>query len=131
MRYERHIFICTNERAPGSPRGCCKEKGADQVRARFKEALKERRLHGKVRANAAGCLDICEHGVVAVVYPDAIWYGGLTAADVDEIIESHIIGDVPVERLLIRDKRYTPPALYAPEKSAETSEPDTSGPAPQ
>jgi (2Fe-2S) ferredoxin len=38
-----------------------------------------------------------------VVYPDAVWYGGVTAADVDEIIESHIIGNKPVERLRIAD----------------------------
>ncbi len=111
MRYDRHIFICTNQREAGHPRGCCKERGGEEVRARFKTALKERRLHGKMRANAAGCLDICEHGVVAVVYPDAVWYGGLTVDDVDEIIESHLINDVPVERLLIPDPRYTPGAI--------------------
>lgn len=122
MRYERHIFVCTNQREPGHPRGCCKEKGGEEVRARFKAALKEQRMHGKVRANSAGCLDACEYGVAAVVYPDGIWYGGLTVDDVDEIIESHLIGDVPVERLLIKDKRYTPPELLAADQEADASE---------
>lgn len=113
MRYSRHIFICTNEREPGHARGCCKEKESEQVRERMKSALKERGLHGKMRANASGCLDACEFGVAMVVYPDAVWYGGVTVEDVDEIIESHLINDIPVERLLIPDKRYTPPALEA------------------
>ncbi len=110
MRYQRHVFICTNQREPGHPRGCCMEKGSAEVRERFKAALKERRLHGRMRANAAGCLDSCEYGVSLVVYPDNVWYGGVTVADVDEIIESHLVGGVPVARLLIPDKRYTPSA---------------------
>ena len=36
-----------------------------------------------------------------VVYPDAVWYGRVTEADVDEIVEQHIIGGRPVERLLM------------------------------
>jgi (2Fe-2S) ferredoxin len=36
-----------------------------------------------------------------VVYPDGVWYGRVTAADVEEIIESHIVNGKPVERLLI------------------------------
>lgn len=107
MRYQRHIFICTNEREPGHPRGCCKEKGSEEVRARFKAELKARGLHGIMRANASGCLDACEYGAAVVVYPDCIWYGGVTVDDVEEIIESHLLGDVPVERLLIPDPRYT------------------------
>jgi (2Fe-2S) ferredoxin len=37
------------------------------------------------------------------VYPDAVWYGGVTPADVDEIIDSHIVGGRLVERLVIQD----------------------------
>jgi (2Fe-2S) ferredoxin len=108
MRYTKHLFVCTHQREPGHPRGCCKEKGSEDVRAKFKEELKKRRLSGKqMRANSAGCLDACEYGVAVVVYPDAVWYGGVTVDDVEEIIESHLIGGVPVERLLIDDVRYT------------------------
>ena len=55
-----------------------------------------------VRSNAAGCLDACERGVSVVVYPDNVWYGGVTVADVKEIVEEHLIGGRPVERLLMR-----------------------------
>ncbi len=111
MRYEKHIFICQNQRDPDDPRGCCLQKGGAEVHARFKVALKERGLRGVMRANKAGCLDACKYGVVAVVYPDAVWYGGVTVDDVDEIIESHLINDVPVERLLIPNRLYTPPEM--------------------
>src|SRR4051812_11577108 len=103
MRYEKHIFVCTNQRDEGHPRGCCREKGGEEVRSEFKRQLKSRGLQGQFRANISGCLDACEFGVSAVVYPDCIWYGGLTPDDVDEIITSHLLGDQPVERLLIKD----------------------------
>jgi len=56
-----------------------------------------------VRANKAGCLDHCEHGSTVVVYPEGIWYGNVQVADVPEIVESHIVGDCPVERLRLAD----------------------------
>jgi (2Fe-2S) ferredoxin len=128
VRYEKHIFICTNRREPGSPRGSCAEKGSEELRARFKEALKERGLHRTIRANASGCLDACEFGPSVVVYPDAVWYGAVAPEDVDEIIESHLIRNVPVERLLIRDRRYTPEPL-TPDSSAEFgSDPEEENP---
>ena len=54
---------------------------------------------GKVRVNKAGCLDRCEQGPVCVVYPEGIWYTYIDEEDVDEIIDSHIVNGVPVERL--------------------------------
>jgi (2Fe-2S) ferredoxin len=42
-------------------------------------------------------------GPTVVVYPDDVWYGGVTLADVDEIIDAHIVGGNPVERLVIPD----------------------------
>ena len=99
---ERHVFICTNRREPGNPKGCCADKGADEVRDTFKKLVHERGMKGRVRANAAGCLDQCARGVTVVVYPEQVWYGGVTAADVSEIVDSHLVGGVPVDRLRIR-----------------------------
>ena len=104
--YQRHVFICTNRREPGNPKGCCAEKGADAVRDEFKRLLHDKGLSkaatGRVRANAAGCLDQCARGVCVVVYPEQVWYGGVTPADVAEIVEQHLVGGVPVERLRMK-----------------------------
>jgi (2Fe-2S) ferredoxin len=102
-KFERHIFICGNQRPPGSPRPCCDPAGQAALQKSFKENLAARGLKGRVRANQAGCLDQCEHGPNIVVYPEAIWYGQVTLEDVDEIIESHIVGGMPVERLVLPD----------------------------
>jgi (2Fe-2S) ferredoxin len=71
------------------------------VRAAFKDELERQGLKGLARANAAGCLDACAHGPTVVVYPEGVWYGGVTPADVREIVERHLLGGERVERLLI------------------------------
>lgn len=78
-----------------------------ELKAAFKKSLKANGLREQVRANSAGCLDACEFGPSVVVYPEAIWYGGVQLGDVDEIITSHLVGGKPVERLQIQDPRYT------------------------
>jgi (2Fe-2S) ferredoxin len=102
-KFERHIFVCCNQRPEGHPRGCCDPNAKGQLQLAFKQKLAVFGFKSRVRANKSGCLDQCEHGPTVVVYPDAVWYGRVTAADVDEIIESHIIGGKPVERLQIAE----------------------------
>jgi (2Fe-2S) ferredoxin len=99
---EKHIFICTNVRDADNPKGSCARKGSEKVREEFKKQVHERGLKGRMRANAAGCLDQCEHGCTVVVYPEQVWYGHVTPEDVTEIVEAHLIGGKPVERLRIK-----------------------------
>ena len=101
-RYQRHIFVCVNKRAPGHPKGCCADSGSEQIRAWFKQGVADRGLRGRVRANNAGCLDQCEYGPTVVVYPEEVWYSVQTREDVAEILDSHIIGGRVVERLQIQ-----------------------------
>ena len=60
-------------------------------------------LKHKVRANESGCLDQCEHGPVVVVYPEAVWYGKVHSRDVEEIVQEHLAGGRPVERLRLSE----------------------------
>ena len=112
--FERHVFVCTNERAPGHPRGDCKSKGGVELRDALKKALNGRGLGTLIRPNNAGCLDQCEAGCTVVVYPEQVWYGGVTLADLPEIVESHLIGGVPVARLLMADQPHVDPARVLP-----------------
>jgi (2Fe-2S) ferredoxin len=99
--FEKHVFICTNRRDPSNPKGSCAAKGSEAIREQFKKEIYERGLKGRMRANAAGCLDQCENGCTVVVYPEQVWYGHVTVADVNEIIEEHLLGGRIVERLLM------------------------------
>jgi (2Fe-2S) ferredoxin len=97
--FERHLFICTNQREPGSVRGCCAPDGKGELHKLFKEAIGAAGLRATVRANKAGCLDQCEHGPTVVVYPEAVWYGFVQPEDVAEIVREHVVHGRPVERL--------------------------------
>ena len=101
MRYQKHVFICINERKEGSRPSCGEARGMELVHA-FKKLIKEKGLQTTLRAQRTGCLDACETGPTIVVYPDGIYYGGVTPADVDEIVTQHLIANKPVERLVIR-----------------------------
>lgn len=101
--FTSHIFVCGNRREPGHSRGCCNPDGSDALRNCFKAELKARNLGPLVRANQAGCLDQCELGPTVVIYPQAIWYGGVRLADVPRIIDQTIIGGHVLEDLLIPD----------------------------
>ena len=105
-RFQKHIFICDNQREEGHPRGCCHDKGSSEIIEEFKKRLKEFGLNSKIRVNKAGCLDACEFGPVMVVYPEQIWYGNFSKNDIEEIIQSHLLNNNPVERILIKDKRF-------------------------
>lgn len=105
-RFNKHIFICENKRPDDHPRGSCAQKGSSEIKEYFKSRLKELGLNAEIRANTAGCLDACEFGVSIVVYPEQIWYGSVTKEDVEEIIQSHLINNNPVERLKINHPRF-------------------------
>ncbi|RMH40590.1 MAG: (2Fe-2S) ferredoxin domain-containing protein [Deltaproteobacteria bacterium] len=109
----RHVFVCENERAPDNPRGCCKARGGARVRAALKAELARRGLKGLVRANRAGCLDQCEHGVVVCVYPEQVWYGAVTPDDVAELVDRHIVGGEFVTRLMLPDQPHLAGAVRA------------------
>lgn len=99
--YKHHVFFCCNQRQPGEV--CCNDRGAAELRNYAKDRIKALKLNGKgkVRINSAGCLDRCDEGPVIVVYPEEVWYTYVDKADVDEIIEEHLVRGRVVERLRI------------------------------
>ncbi len=99
--FTHHIFICCNRREPEHSRGCCDPDGNEALRNAFKTELKRRKLGPRVRANKAGCLDQCELGPTVVIYPQAIWYGGVQLSDVSRIIDETVIGGRIIEDLVI------------------------------
>ena len=98
--YKYHVFVCTNRREELS---ACGDYDTQSVRDYMKAELVKRDLHGEgqVRIGQAGCLGRCLSGPVMVVYPQATWYTFVDREDIDEIIESHLLNDEIVSRLLI------------------------------
>jgi (2Fe-2S) ferredoxin len=99
--YDKHIFFCLNDR--GENQTCCNNFGANKLQKYTKDRLKKIKVSslGKIRVNRAGCLSRCDEGPVLVIYPEGVWYQYIDQSDIDEIIESHIIGNKVVKRLQI------------------------------
>ena len=99
--YDKHVFFCTNCREDGS--ACCAKRGAVELREYAKHRIKSLKLSGpgKIRINSAGCRDRCAEGPVIVIYPEETWYTYVDQEDIDEIINEHLVGGRPVERLKI------------------------------
>jgi (2Fe-2S) ferredoxin len=109
LYYRVHVFCCVNQRPPGHPRGCCLDKGSQELRDYMKARAKELKLRG-VRINASGCLDRCELGPTMVIYPEGVWYAYRTRADIDEILETHVKNGGRVERLMLQPSDKGTPA---------------------
>jgi len=96
-QYECHVFVCTSGEI--CPTQGDVEKFVKVLRSGAQQAGKRT----EVRVNKAGCFSQCGHGPMIVVYPENVWYAGVQESDLDEILQSHILGGRPVERL-----RYEP-----------------------
>ena len=99
--YKHHVFFCLNQRPNGE--ACCQDKGAETAFDHMKARVKKLGLSGesKVRINRSGCLDRCGEGPIMVIYPEAVWYTFVDNDDIDEIVESHLVNNQVVKRLLV------------------------------
>jgi (2Fe-2S) ferredoxin len=100
---ERYLFVCTNRREEGNPKGSCAQKGSEELLKKLKAALLARGVQGQVRACSSSCLDLCEIGATIVQEPEHVAYGHVTLGDVDEIADAAAAGGV-VERLVVHRK---------------------------
>ena len=92
--FRKQIFCCTSE---GD--GKCAGKGGLDLLRKFREEVNARGLTD-VLVTKVGCTQQHATGPTVIVHPDGLWYQRVTLDDVAEIIEKHILGGQPVERLL-------------------------------
>lgn len=103
-RPEKHVFVCVQQRPSGHPKGSCAEKDCTAVVQKFQDQFEQQGYWGRFGLTTSGCLGTCEVGPSVLVYPEGIMYGKVTAEDVVEIIEQHLVGGTPVERLKVSDE---------------------------
>lgn len=97
----KHVFVCSQARPPGHPRGSCAEKGCREVLDEFLFQLQQRQSNGQVAITATGCLGPCSTGTNVLIYPEGVMYGGVRKEDVAAIFDEHLLGNQPLERLKV------------------------------
>lgn len=85
--YARTVFVCTHVREGGRPACANPGRGGLELCEALKDEVKKAGLKGKVRVARSGCLDLCEQGPNAFLYPTGEWFSGLTPADAPELVE--------------------------------------------
>ena len=102
-RVMHHFFVCTNRRPDGHPLPSCAARGGTSVFEAFTMELARRGFPPGLKVTATGCLTPCQQGPTVVVYPVGVWYAGVSAEDVREIVETHLGGGI-VTRLLLPEE---------------------------
>ncbi len=100
-RPKKHVFVCTQNRPQGHPRGSCVSSGCGAVMNEFMNQIQARQLFDDIALTNTGCLGPCGFGASVLVYPDGVMYGKLKVSDVQSIIEQHLLGGEPVKSLQV------------------------------
>jgi (2Fe-2S) ferredoxin/predicted O-methyltransferase YrrM len=99
LRY--HVFACEQRKPEGAP--SCSARGSAAVIEALRKEVAARGLVDVVQVTTCGSIGLCERGPNLVVYPDAVWYSGVSPSDVPEIVVEHFQNGRPVERLMNKD----------------------------
>lgn len=96
---QKQVLVCTGK--------SCAARDSEAVLAAFRSKLIEENLlffkgnrQGSVSCVNCGSIGFCAIGPAVMVYPEGVWYAHVGLDEVDEIIQAHIKGGVPVARLV-------------------------------
>jgi (2Fe-2S) ferredoxin len=100
--FQYHVYVCDQQKPEGVP--CCTERGSRGMIEELRREIVTQGLANDVQITTCGSLGLCERGPNLVVYPEGVWYSGVRAEDVREIVDSHFRQGRPVSRLVNTDQ---------------------------
>ena len=81
----------------------CRSQGSEEVVAAFRQIIKQQGLEPKLDLKTTGCHGFCEKGPLVIIKPGNVFYHGVKAKDVPEILSETVIKGGIIERLLYTD----------------------------
>ncbi len=93
---KHHVLVCGGTG--------CTSGNSTKIHDELVEKVKAAGIEKEINIIKTGCFGLCSKGPIVVVYPDGSFYTHVKPEDVDEIVNSHLVGGVPVERLLHSEK---------------------------
>ena len=92
---KRHIVLCGGT-------GCLSSR-SDEIKKKFDEVLEAKGAADKATVNLVGCFGFCSQGPFVKIYPEDTLYRLVTIDDVEEIVDTDILGGEVVEHLLYEE----------------------------
>jgi (2Fe-2S) ferredoxin/predicted O-methyltransferase YrrM len=99
--FHYHVFICNQKKPEGAP--SCTARGSEAVIEALRREIMAQGLGNDIQITTCGSIGLCERGPNMIVYPDGIWYSGLTSENISEIVREHLKGGRVVQRLVNND----------------------------
>ena len=100
--FRYHVYVCDQQKPEGVP--SCTASGSRDMIDALRREIAAQSLANDVQITTCGSLGLCERGPNMVVYPEGIWYSGVRAEDVREIVDSHFRQGRPVSLLVNTDQ---------------------------
>lgn len=87
-----HVLVCVNRD--------CVDRGSLAALARFRQRIRADGRRKQIQTTRVMCMGRCGEGPAVCVYPEGVWYRGVSPEDADEIYDQHLLGNRPVGRLI-------------------------------
>ena len=84
--HARYVFVCVNERPPGSGPSCGAAEGPS-IAVALKTAIQNAGLSDRIRVSRTHCLGACKDGPNVLVFPDHIHFKRVDLSSLPVILE--------------------------------------------
>jgi sirohydrochlorin cobaltochelatase len=88
----KHVLVCGN--------ADCADRGSVALLENLRQRVRDADRQKDIRVTRTSCMGRCGEGPTVAVYPDGIWYRGVSPQDAETLVREHLLGDRIVAHLV-------------------------------